>query len=67
VQRHGCLCYCVVPKCVGVAIMYASLTAGSSLRLCSSVGYRSVYVERDDGIVWTGLIWLRIKTRVGRL
>jgi hypothetical protein len=39
------VCYCVVTKYVGVIIMYAPLTVGSSRCLCSSVVYRSVYVD----------------------
>jgi hypothetical protein len=39
------MCYCVVPKYVGVVIMYAPLTVGSSPCACSSVAYRSVYVD----------------------
>jgi hypothetical protein len=40
-----CVCYCVVPKYVGVVTMYAPLIIGSPLCLCSSVVYRSVYVD----------------------
>jgi hypothetical protein len=41
------VCYCVVPKYVGVhvVIMYAPLTPGYLPCLCSSVAYRSVYVD----------------------
>jgi hypothetical protein len=39
------VCYCVVPKYVGVVIMYAPLTICSSPSLCSSVIYRSLYVN----------------------
>jgi hypothetical protein len=36
------VCHCVVPKyeCVGVVVMSAPLTVGSSPCLCSSVVYR---------------------------
>jgi hypothetical protein len=39
------VCYCVVPKYVGVVIMYVPLTVGSSPCLCSSVVYSSVYID----------------------
>jgi hypothetical protein len=39
------VCYYVVPKYIGVVIMYAPLTVGSSLCLCSSVVYHSVYAD----------------------
>jgi hypothetical protein len=45
-QQHGHLCYCVVPKYVDVVITYAPLTVGSSLCLCSSVVYHSVYADK---------------------
>jgi hypothetical protein len=41
----GVVCYCVVPMYVGVVIMYAPLTVGSSPCLCSTAVYRSVYVH----------------------
>jgi hypothetical protein len=43
------VCYCVVPKCVGVVIMYAPFTVGSSPCLCSRDVYRSVYVDGHSG------------------
>jgi hypothetical protein len=42
------VCYCVVPKYVGVVIisvMYAPLPVGSSPCLCSSAVYQSVYAD----------------------
>jgi hypothetical protein len=78
--RHGCyVCYRRVLKCVGVVIiltMYAPLTVGSSLCLCSCVVDQSVYVEiirmlKYNTIKWilkeyseyieNGVIWLRME------
>jgi hypothetical protein len=44
------VCYCVVPKYVGVVIMYDHFSVGSSPCLCNIVAdYRSVYIERATG------------------
>jgi hypothetical protein len=40
------VCSCVVPKYVGVVVVHATFTVGSSFYLCSGVVYRSVYVRR---------------------
>jgi hypothetical protein len=45
------VCYCVVPKYVGVVIMYVPCTVGSSPCLCCSVVYRSVHVAVISCIV----------------
>jgi hypothetical protein len=59
------VCYCVVPKYVGVLIifvMYALLIVGSSPCLCSSV-YRSMYVDLP---LHTCLLLLRVLMKVNR-
>jgi hypothetical protein len=42
------VCHCVVAKYVGVVIMYAPLTVGSSTCLCSSVVYHSMHLDLID-------------------